>query len=972
MAGAKPGVHALQLKPVCVHEALKKGGKFIKWDEEPNSGPPTLVTLKVDPDGFFLYWTGGSNLEVEILDMSTIRDTRTGKYAKQPKDPKLREVLGFGKGENVEGKLVTVVYGTDLVNISYLNFQAMQEDTAKLWTSELFTLATNILSQNASRNTFLLKAYTRLKLQVTQDSKIGVKNVLKLFSDKKRVETALEQCGLINNKSEGIKPDDFTWDSFQKFLDSLCLRPEIQSIFEECGSKRKPFISLDQFMDFINRRQRDSRLNEVLYPPLKREQVRQIMERYETNSSQLERDQISLQAFCRYLGGEENGAVPPERLDLIDDMNQPLSHYFINSSHNTYLTVGQLTGLSSVEMYRQVLLTGCRCVELDCWKGRPPDEEPYITHGFTMTTEISFKEVIEAIAESAFKTSPWPLILSFENHVDSAKQQAKMAEYCRTIFGDALLIDPLEKYPLVPGQPLPSPQELMGKILIKNKKKHYHHRPSSSGSIRRREVDEQSPLANDCPLTESNGSQCLSNGEERLAERMVKDSDPRKSIGEGESEEDEEEPLTELKKPNSDEGTASSEVNATEEMSTLVNYIEPVKFKSFQVAKKRNKFYEMSSFVETKAMDILKNSPVKFVEYNKNQLSRIYPKGTRVDSSNYTPQLFWNVGCQMATLNFQTLDLPMQLNMGVFEYNGHSGYLLKPEFMRRMDKCFDPFTEDTVDGIVANTIKIRVMSGQFLTDKKVGVYVEVDMFGLPTDTKRKYRTKTSNGNSLDPVWDDETFEFNKVVLPTLASLRLAVFEENGKFIGHRILPVSAIRPGYRYINLKNELNQPLLLPSLLVCTEAHDYIPNEHLEYAEALINPIKHVSQLDKRETQLAVLLDTEEVNPMDTHIPVLSVEELKQQKSYVKLLKKHCSELKELRKKHLKKAEKCLCCSEPYHPIQQELSALDQQMAQQKLQLKEWQMHELLTLRREQHMVERKKQEAQLQQVSTQHTAQ
>lgn len=33
MAGAKPGVHALQLKPVSVHEALKKGGKFVKWDE---------------------------------------------------------------------------------------------------------------------------------------------------------------------------------------------------------------------------------------------------------------------------------------------------------------------------------------------------------------------------------------------------------------------------------------------------------------------------------------------------------------------------------------------------------------------------------------------------------------------------------------------------------------------------------------------------------------------------------------------------------------------------------------------------------------------------------------------------------------------------------------------------------------------------------------------------------------------------
>lgn len=122
-------------------------------------------------------------------------------------------------------------------------------------------------------------------------------------------------------QSEGLKPDDFTWEAFQKFLDSLCLRPEIQSIFEErlsfsrfhsfpvlsgrsksrppflllcSGSKRKLFISLDQFMEFINRRQRDSRLNEVLYPPLKRDQVRQIMEKYETNTSQLERGSLLL------------------------------------------------------------------------------------------------------------------------------------------------------------------------------------------------------------------------------------------------------------------------------------------------------------------------------------------------------------------------------------------------------------------------------------------------------------------------------------------------------------------------------------------------------------------------------------------------------------------------------------------------------------------------------------------------------
>uniref|UniRef100_A0AAY4CHP7 1-phosphatidylinositol 4,5-bisphosphate phosphodiesterase n=1 Tax=Denticeps clupeoides TaxID=299321 RepID=A0AAY4CHP7_9TELE len=1011
MAGAKPGVHALQLKPVCVHETLKRGSKFVKWDEDPGSGQPSLVTIKVDPQGFFLYWTGGASLEVEILDISHIRDTRTGKYAKLPKNPTVREVLGLNKNEgNENAKLVTIVHGNDLVNISFVNFQAMQEDVAKLWTEELFKLATNILSHNASRNTFLFKAYTKLKLQVNTDGKIPVKKYVVRYTQ--------THSGFRSN-AEGIKPDDFTWDVFLNFLNNLSLRPEIERIFVEIGSKGKPFLSLDQLLDFINRKQRDSRLNEVLYPPLKREQLRQILEKYEPNTYQLDRDQISLMGFSRYLGGEENSVVPPERLDIMDDMTQPLSHYFINSSHNTYLTVGQLTGLSSVEMYRQVLLTGCRCIELDCWPGRPQDEEPYITHGFTMTTEIPFKEVIEAIAESAFKASPYPLVLSFENHV----QQAKMAEYCRTIFGDALLIDPLEKCPLIPGQLLPSPHDLMGKILIKNKKKH-QHRSTNGGSVRRRAeggelADQASPL-NDCPLSDGEANHILSNGEEKLSERMVKDSGPRKSIDRVEmesEEEEEEETVAELKKPNTEEGTASSEAIATEEMSTLVNYIEPVKFKSFDVARKRDKYYEMSSFVETKAMDILKNSPIEFSEYNKKQLSRIYPKGTRVDSSNYIPQLFWNVGCQMVALNFQTLDLPMQLNMGVFEYNGRCGYLLKPEFMRRTDKQFDPFTENIVDGIVANTVKIRIISGQFLTDKKVGVYVEVDMFGLPSDTKRKYRTRTSNNNSLDPVWNEETFVFNKVILPTLAVVRLAVFEENGKFIGHRILPVLALRPGYHYISLKNDLNQPLLLPSLLVYIEAQDYIPNEHQEYAEALTNPIKHVSLLDQRDRQLAVLLeDNSEVSyiilsyssPSTSIGPSLprptsllsvstsiikpqSIDDLKLHKSYLKLLKKQCKELKELRKKHLKKVwvvckdqrnranqlnsdiqkrrsqmEKRLRNSmkknEAEDPVRSELSALDQELQKQAVQLREWQMQELLNLRKAQHQLEREKKQSHL----------
>jgi phosphatidylinositol phospholipase C beta len=53
--------------------------------------------------------------------------------------------------------------------------------------------------------------------------------------------------------------------------------------------------------------------------------------------------------------------------------------------------------------------------------------------------------------------------------------QAKIANYCRDIFGDMLLDLPLDSHPLEPNVVLPSPQLLKRKIIIKNKKKHHHH-----------------------------------------------------------------------------------------------------------------------------------------------------------------------------------------------------------------------------------------------------------------------------------------------------------------------------------------------------------------------------------------------------------------------------------------------------------------------------------------------------------------
>lgn len=64
----------------------------------------------------------------------------------------------------------------------------------------------------------------------------------------------------------------------------------------------------------------------------------------------------------------------------------------------------------------------------------------------------------------------------------------------------------------------------------------------------------------------------------------------------------------------------------------------------------------MHTRVETHmfSLPFLSNFPELQHSYNKRQMSRIYPKGGRVDSSNYMPQIFWNAGCQMVSLNFQT------------------------------------------------------------------------------------------------------------------------------------------------------------------------------------------------------------------------------------------------------------------------------------------------------------------------------
>uniref|UniRef100_A0A8C7BDD6 1-phosphatidylinositol 4,5-bisphosphate phosphodiesterase n=1 Tax=Neovison vison TaxID=452646 RepID=A0A8C7BDD6_NEOVI len=901
------------LLPPKVKAYLSQGERFIKWDDETTIASP--VILRVDPKGYYLYWTYQSK-EMEFLDITNIRDTRFGKFAKIPKSQKLRDVFNMDfPDNNFLLKTLTVVSGPDMVDLTFHNFVSYKENVGKSWAEDVLALVKHPLTANASRSTFLDKILVKLKMQLNPEGKIPVKNFFQMFpADRKRVEAALSACHLPKGKNDAINPEDFPESVYKSFLMSLCPRPEIDEIFTSYHAKAKPYMTKEHLTKFINQKQRDPRLNSLLFPPARPDQVRGLIDKYEPSGINVQRGQLSPEGMVWFLCGPENSVLAQDKLLLHQDMTQPLNHYFINSSHNTYLTAGQFSGLSSAEMYRQVLLAGCRCVELDCWKGKPPDEEPIITHGFTMTTDIYFKEAIEAIAESAFKTSPYPVILSFENHVDSPRQQAKMAEYCRMTFGEMLLTEPLEKFPLKPGIPLPSPEDLRGKILIKNKKNQFSVPATPS-------KESVGGAENSCPPSASVGEDPVWAGEDGA--------EPEEEEVEEEEEESGNLDEEELKKMQSDEGTAGLEVTAYEEMSSLVNYIQPTKFISFEFSAQKNRSYVISSFTELKAYDLLSKASVQFVDYNKRQMSRIYPKGTRMDSSNYMPQMFWNAGCQMVALNFQTMDLPMQQNMALFEFNGQSGYLLKHEFMRRPDKQFNPFSVDRIDVVVATTLSITVISGQFLSDRSVRTYVEVELFGLPGDPKRRYRTKLSpSANSINPVWKEEPFVFEKILMPELASLRVAVLEEGNKFLGHRIIPINALNSGYHHLCLHSESNLPLTMPALFVFLELKDYVPDTWADLTVALANPIKFFSAHDKKSVKLKEAMEGLPEKPFPLGSPVVrpvngalaptsngsaepqtaSPEELRELKGILKLQRRHEKELRDLERRGARRWEELL----------------------------------------------------------------
>uniref|UniRef100_A0A8D0GG57 1-phosphatidylinositol 4,5-bisphosphate phosphodiesterase gamma n=1 Tax=Sphenodon punctatus TaxID=8508 RepID=A0A8D0GG57_SPHPU len=382
---------------------------------------PERKTFQVKLETRQITWSRGSDKIEGAIDIREIQEIRPGKnsrdFDRYQEDPSFRPD---------QSNCFVILYGMEF-RLKTLSLKATSEDEVNMWIKGLNWLVTDTLKATTPLQIerWLRKQF--YSVDRNREDRISAKDLKNMLS---QVNYRVQNMRFLRERLTDVEQrnGDITYGQFAQLYRSLMYNAQkgIAVPFLERGGDRPEIckVSLVEFQNFL----------------------------------------LEYQMFVTFLFSKEN-SIWNSQLDLVcpENMSNPLSHYWISSSHNTYLTGDQFSSESSLEAYARCLRMGCRCIELDCWDG--PDGMPVIYHGHTLTTKIKFSDVLVTIKEHAFVTSEFPVILSIEDHCSIA-QQRNMAQNFKKVFGDMLLTKPVD----ISADGLPSPSQLKRKILIKHKK----------------------------------------------------------------------------------------------------------------------------------------------------------------------------------------------------------------------------------------------------------------------------------------------------------------------------------------------------------------------------------------------------------------------------------------------------------------------------------------------------------------------
>ncbi|XP_077403984.1 inactive phospholipase C-like protein 2 [Vanacampus margaritifer] len=742
------------------------------------------------------------------IALSSIREVRTGRNTEIFRTSGLYEQISEDcafsiiYGELYES-LDLVAHSAEVANIwvtglryliqygkNALDMLASRQHSLRLgWLEQLFSSAADLDSQRDVEQGIGLQS--AVKLIQTVNPGVGSAKVEHRFKELQRGRA--ERLSLINGSGAKdhakVKPthmprnEKVMQQEFIEVFHDFCTRPEIYFLLVQFSSN-KEFLDTKDLTRFLEAEQGAAQVTE--------EDSLSLIQSHEPSKEGRQQGYLSMDGFNSYLMSPECHLFDREHDTVCQDMSQPLSHYFINSSHNTYLIEDQCKGPSDISGYIRALKMGCRCVELDIWDGS--DEEPVVCTGHTLCPPLVLRNVLEAIGRFAFVASEYPLIVCIENHC-SLRQQKVMTQHLVKILGGQLFThspDKKESY-------LPSPQALRHRILLKGKKL------KDGWEAEDGEVSEEDEGAEMCPRMKaaSNGGAATEDSPKGKQQRSVNPT-----------------AATRCNPPHH----PPKKFHVLKELSDLVTLCESVHFVDFPTSTKSQKPWQLCSFNETQAGRLAGENPGDFVNHNKHFLSRVFPSPMRVDSSNMNPQDLWKCGCQIVSMNFQTAGLMMDLNAAWFRQNGNCGYVLRPAIMRQEVSYFSADTRDTVPGVLPQLLHVKVISGQNLPKPRGSVakgdvvepYVYVEIHGIPADCTER-RTRTVSQNCDNPVFD-ESFEF-QINLPELAMVRFVVLDDDfigDEFIGQYTIPLECLQPGYRHVPLQSLTGEDLPHSKLFV------------------------------------------------------------------------------------------------------------------------------------------------------------